>query len=403
MQRIYFICLFLCLTTLAARPAQAQTETVLYSFCSALSCADGIYPKSSLTSYGGNYYGTTYTGGVNGEGTVFELSPNGSGGWNETVLYNFSEGTDGANPLASVIFDSVGNLYGTMPHGGAYGYGVVFELSPVGASWTETVLYNFCSQADCADGEYPVNTLIMDPAGNLYGVTNQGGSTGAGTVFELSPAGGNWTEQVLYSPGSTTGYGINAGLTMDAAGNIFGATWSTVFELSPNGKGAWNPTVIHIFDGGAKDGMGAAGTPVLDKDGNLYGTTIYGATKNLGTVYKLSPVTKGKKKGTWTVKILHSFKGGLKDGYYPVAGIVFDAAGDIYGTTEYGGKYSDGAVFELVANGKGSYKEKVLWSFNGTDGGYPYDSPILDSSGNLYGTTYDGGSHGAGVVYEVTP
>jgi uncharacterized repeat protein (TIGR03803 family) len=290
-----------------------------------------------------------------------------------------------------------------MPHGGAYGYGVVFELSPVGASWTETVLYNFCSQADCADGEYPVNTLIMDPAGNLYGVTNQGGSTGAGTVFELSPAGGNWTEQVLYSPGSTTGYGINAGLTMDAAGNIFGATWSTVFELSPNGKGAWNPTVIHIFDGGAKDGMGAAGTPVLDKDGNLYGTTIYGATKNLGTVYKLSPVTKGKKKGTWTVKILHSFKGGLKDGYYPVAGIVFDAAGDIYGTTEYGGKYSDGAVFELVANGKGSYKEKVLWSFNGTDGGYPYDSPILDSSGNLYGTTYDGGSHGAGVVYEVTP
>ena len=393
MQRIYFICLFLCLTTLAARPAQAQTETVLYNFCSALSCADGIYPKSSLTSYGGNYYGTTYTGGVNGEGTVFELSPNGSGGWNETVLYNFSEGTDGANPLASVIFDSVGNLYGTMPHGGAYGYGVVFELSPVGASWTETVLYSF---AGGADGAYPFVGVRMDPAGNLYGTTF-GSNFGTPTVFELSPSGGGWTKQVIYSVATSNG----AALTVDAAGNIFGVGYSTAFELSPNGNGGWNPTVIHTFTGSPKDGSDPNGTPVLDQAGNLYGTTSEGGTDDEGTVYKLSPGRKGK----WTERILHSFKGETKDGGYPFGGIVFDAAGNMYGTTSEGGNYGNqGTVFKLVAPvGRGSYREKVLWNFTQTDGGYPYCSLILDSAGNLYGTTYYGGATGSGVVFEVTP
>jgi uncharacterized repeat protein (TIGR03803 family) len=191
---------------------------------------------------------------------------------------------------------------------------------------------------------------------------------------------------------------------MDAAGNIFGASTSTVFELSPNGNGGWNPTVIHTFAGAPKDGYGAAGVPVLDHAGNLYGATYSGGTKNYGTVYKLSPITKGKKKGQWNEKILHSFRSS-KDGANPSAGVVLDAAGNIYGTTYYGGKSGVGTVFELMAPAGTDkyYKEKVLWTFNGTDGMLPYSPPILDSAGNLYGTANEGGSYNAGVVFEVTP
>jgi len=183
---------------------------------------------------------------------------------------------------------------------------------------------------------------------------------------------------------------------MDAAGNIFGATCKTVFELSPNGNGGWNLTVIHTFTGAPNDGDTAWGTPVLDKAGNLYGTTEYGGAKNYGTVYKLSPGENGE----WTEEILYSFMGG-KDGTTPYTGIVFDAAGNIYGTTVYGGASNDGTVYELVALvGTGSYKEKVLWNFNGADGNAPVGL-ILDNTGNLYGTTALGGSSNAGVVFEL--
>jgi uncharacterized repeat protein (TIGR03803 family) len=380
------------LLLIAACPAQAQTETVLYNFKGG---SDGFTPQSRLTSDGvGNLYGTTGFGGL-GYGTVFELSPNGSGGWNETVLYSFTGGADGANPYMSyVLFDNVGNLYGTTYEAGSYGYGTVFELSPVGTSWTETVLYSFAGGADDAN---PLNGLITDSAGNLYGRTYESGG-GNGVIFALSKSGSVWTKQVIYD--GAPGY---AGLTMDTAGNIFGVTGDIVFELSPNGHGGWNPTVIHTFAGGPKDGLVAEGTPVLDKDGNLYGTTLGGGSKNNGTVYELSPVKKGKNKGKWTERILHSFRGGNKDGSEPFAGIVFDAVGNIYGTTEIAGNSLAGTVYELVAPvGKGGYKEKVLWKFNNTDGYEPVDSLILDSAGNLYGTA-SGGSSGNGVVFEVTP
>jgi uncharacterized repeat protein (TIGR03803 family) len=162
------------LLLIADLPAQAQTETVLYTFCpSSYICSDGSGPGyGALTSDGaGSFYGTTANGGLFDLGTVFQLSPNGSGGWNETVLYSFSGpalgGGDGASPFSSVIFDSAGSLYGTTQWGGASGVGVVFELSPVGGSWTETVLYNFCSAPNCTDGAYPMSGLIFDPAGNL--------------------------------------------------------------------------------------------------------------------------------------------------------------------------------------------------------------------------------------------
>jgi uncharacterized repeat protein (TIGR03803 family) len=363
---------------------------VLYSFTGG---SDGANPQSRLTfDAAGNLYGTTYSGGLWGYGTVFELSPNGNGGWNETVLYSFTGGADGANPVWSyVMFDSVGNLYGTAYSGGANGYGVVFELSPVGTSWTETVLYSFAAGAD---GANPANGLIMDPAGNLYGKTLYG-AYGDGIVFELSPSGGSWTEQVIYAAETEA---TNAGLTMDAAGNIYGTTYSTVFELSPNGRGGWNPIVIHTFAGAPKDGIDAEGTPVLDQAGNLYGTTYSGGIGRFGyyygTIYKLSPGKKGK----WREEILHSFEMG---GDNPIAGIVFDTAGNIYFTTPFGGQYAYivGAVWELVAANK--YHLKLLKNLSQDP--QPLGSLILDSAGKLYGTTSNGGSSGYGTVFEVNP
>jgi len=387
------------LLTIAARAVQAQTETVLYSFCSQPNCTDGAQPNSSLTFDGaGNLYGTTWDGGL-GSGTVFELSPSDGGGWNQIVLYAFTGGVDGGVPeFSPVIFDGVGNLYGTAFLGGAYNEGVVFELSSTGETWTETVPYSFPGGADSAG---PITGLTVDPAGNLYGATNDSPNSPTSVVYELSPSRTGWTEQALYNespPGS-------AGPTLDTAGNIFCGTFSAVVELSPNGDGGWTPTVLHTFPGKPKDGSGPLFTPVLDNAGNVYDTTFGGGAKGYGTVFKLTPITRAKnKKVDWQQKILHSFKGGKKDGSGPWAGIVLDASGNIYGTTTDGGQYGLGTVFELVAPvGEGPYTEKILWSFNGTDGADPLGDLILDSAGNLYGTTFRGGSSGAGVVFEVTP
>jgi len=378
------------LLLMGARAVRAQTETVLWNFCSVGNCSDGIGPGGLTSDGAGNFYGMTVQGGEYDGGTAFELSPNGSGGWNETVLWNFN-GADGVFPTGSLIFDSLGNIYGTTFTGGANGYGVVFELSPTGASWTETVLYNFCSQSGCADGAYPESGVIIDRAGNLYGTTTGLGAGGQGTVFELSPSPGGWTYQVIYN-GCCKNDSSFTGLTMDAAGNIFGVGHRAIFELSPNGNGGWNPTVLYSFSIPQQP----TSALTLDQAGNLYGAAAGGSEK-VGRIYKLSLGESGK----WKIKNLYSFKGGT-DGSGPVyGGIVFDAAGNIYGTTVAGGEYGDGTVYELAVH-KGSYKEKVLWSFNGTDGYQPGDSLILDSAGNLYGAT-GGGTNDAGVAFEVTP
>jgi len=387
------------LLLIASRPAQAQTETVLYNFTG----SDGYEPQSSLVSDGaGNLYGTTLLGGLGcpgnqlGCGVVFEISPNGSGGWNETMLHSFSGPPDGANPfLAPMILDKAGNLYGTTEFGGTYNYGAVFELSPAGTSWTMTILYSFSSYND---GVHPAAGLIMDAAGNLYGITSEYQSPGS--VFELSPSDSGWTYTVIY------GVPTWGGLAMDSAGNIFGYTGSgsgTVFELSPNGNGGWNPAVIHTFTGAPDDGSGPEGNLVLDQAGNLYGATYYGGARNSGTVFRLIRPTKKWQRGEWKEQILRSFGNG-KDGSNPYAGIVFDAEGNIYGTTNGGGELNDGTVFELAAQAdKNWYKEKVLWSFDGPDGFWPRSAPVLGREGNLYGTTVFGGSSNDGVVFEVTP
>jgi uncharacterized repeat protein (TIGR03803 family) len=391
------------LLLIVGRPTWARTETVLYTFTGPYD-RDGSGPQCRLTPDGaGNFYGTTVGGGLWGYGTVFEVSPNAAGGWNETVLYSFTGGTDGAYPLFSdLIFDNAGNLYGTTFYGGAFGYGqsgygVVFQLKRVGTSWIESVVHNF---AGGDGGAYPVNGVVMGPTGNLYGTTlNSPVDDGTdGTVYELKPVGVGWTEKVIYQ-GTRFGF---AGLTIGATGDIFGVEPASVFELSPTGDGGWTATVIHLFSGAPNDGGEAEGSLVLDKAGNLYGTTAFGGANDSGTVYKLSP----DKKGKWTETILYSFKdiykSGRKDGFKPITGIVFDAARNIYGTTVFGGQYNNGTVFKLMAPvDSGRYKEKILHSFNTLDGQLPSGSLILDSAGSLYGTTFEGGSSDAGVVFEV--
>lgn len=382
---------------MASRPAQAQTEHVLYSFTGT---SDGSLPTSSLTltQNNGNFYGTTSSGGL-GFGTVFELSPNGTGGYTETTLYSFcpvAGCADGQNPTYSnVIFDAAGNLYGTAFGGGANGLGVVFELINSGGTWTESVLHSF---ANAPDGANPENGLIMDPAGNLYGIATIGGTgNGKGCVYELSPSGSGWTEKVLYDISST-----HSALTLAPKGNIiYGTSYGTIFELTQNSSGVWVPTVLFTFNSAdsATEGSNPVGTLVLDSAGNLYGTTLTGGANNVGAVFKLTPATTGQ----WTETLLFSFGGNAQFGpnaATPIAGVIMDARGNIYGTTKAGGVKNAGTVYELAVAAKGAYKEHIVFSFTGENGAQPKSSLIMDSSGYLYGTTYGGGANGEGAVFE---
>jgi uncharacterized repeat protein (TIGR03803 family) len=374
------------LALLLAPSAHAQTETVLYNFANP---RDGANPESNLTPNGaGNFYGTTVNGGQYGMGSVFELSPNGSGGYIESIIYSFcsqSGCSDGANPtLAGVVFDPLGNLYGTTWAGGTENVGTVFQLAPTGDGWTESVIHNFLH--NLVDGYNPSSGVIIDSSGNLFGATFNGGE-GDGSVYEVSPSGSGWTESVIYDACIQW-----AGVTMDGHGNLFGAGCQTLFELSPNG-GGWTANLIHFFEGG-KDGFNPTSAPVLDSYGSVYGTAT-GGVKNAGVVYKFTLAKKG-----WKEKLIYSFKDG-KDGNDPWAGVTLDACGNVFGTTYKGGKYGLGTVYELAVNGN-RYTRKILWSFNGIDGANPYAAVLLDAN-NVYGTTYQGGSQNIGTVFEVTP
>jgi uncharacterized repeat protein (TIGR03803 family) len=351
---------------------------------------------------------------------------------NEKVLHSFnfnsfnSSGRDGSFPLAGLIFDSAGNLYGTTSFGGIYGGGTVFELTPTAdGGWTEKVLHNFSNNG--SDGFWPTGGLAFDAAGNLYGTTYLGGSYycyggyKCGTVFELTrTTGGDWTEKVLHSFNGTDGSYVQAGLIIDSAGNLYGTTYGggtygdgTVFELTPNSHVAdrgWTEKVLHNFNNDGTDGVYPYAGLIIDASGNLYGTTSYGGTYDCydddgyhcGTVFELTPMAGG----VWKEKVLHSFGNGT-DAAYPYGGLAFDAAGNLYGTTYGGGTYSDGTVFELTPNSHvadGGWTEEVLHSFGtGTDAAYPHGGLIIDAAGNLYGMTYRGGFYGYGTVFELTP
>jgi uncharacterized repeat protein (TIGR03803 family) len=384
---------------LGARFAQAQTITDIYD---PQQNGDGPGTGSLaalVRDSAGNLYGTTFNGGINA-GSVFEVSPDGNGGWTGKIIYTFTGGADGGEPgYGPLLLDSAGNLFGTTTFGGANGLGTVFELSPSGGGWTETVLYSFTG------GQYnydPINGLVMDSAGNLYGTTLNtiGGTIYGGAVFELSRSGGGWTEQIIYAYPQ----GNYSGLAIDYAGNLYGigstGNRPTVFELSQGPLGNWIPKVLYTF-GITKPGYGPQGTLVLDKALNLYGT-IRGHGTSFGSVYKLTPPNRRNSKREWSKKTLYLFKGGT-DGADPFAGVTLDNFGNVYGTTLSGGNHNYGTVYELFNFGNGSYGEAVLASVGDAGGVNPFGGVIRDPAGNIYGTTAFVGRGNLGNVYQVTP
>jgi uncharacterized repeat protein (TIGR03803 family) len=385
-------------------------KTVLYNFTGG---AGGGYPFTGLIfDQSGALYGTTAQGGAGcalekkGCGTVFKLSPPpkrckiGGGPddpcrfWTETVLHSFT-GADGSLPVAGVIFDQSGALYGTTAQGGAgcalekKGCGTVFNLTPpatAGAAWTETLLHSFTGGAD---GAYPRGGLIFDKTGALYGTTFDGGTSrlcvgGCGTVFKLTPP-----KRCIIGGGR------------DALSSC-----------------SWTEAVLHSFTGVGDGAYPDHGSLIFDKTGALYGTTLMGGTGCsvvddivCGTVFKLSPpATAG---GAWTETLLHSFTGGA-DGSAPGGGLIFDQSGALYGTTSGGGAWDFGTVFKLARpNASGVWTETVLHSFTGgADGASPGAGGglIFDQSGTLYGTTAGGGTGcapttgvGCGTVFKLIP
>ena len=378
-------------------------ETVLHSFAGG---AAGSGPVGIVGDGQGNFYGATATGGagvIPGCGVVFKFDASGQ----ETVLYTFTSSPDGCNPSASVIRDSAGNLYGVTTDGGAYDQGAVYKLD---SSGHETILYSFTGHAD---GGNPEAGLVLDQSGNLYGTTYNGGAVGhacsvpqgCGVVFQIDPSG---DETVLYTfTGGPDGSNPAAPLILDAAGDLYGTTENggtlqdgVVFALDR----ARTETVLHDFKGA--DGAHPQGGLLLDAAGNLYGTTNMGGNSQglcigvtCGTVFKLAP------DGNETV--LHSFV--KTDGSFPLAGVTADPAGNLYGTTQTGGQTGRGVVFELNTAGQ----ETVLYNFpTGKDPAGPESGVVFDAAGNLYGTTYGGGDTrcqghsvdaGCGTVYKVDP
>jgi uncharacterized repeat protein (TIGR03803 family) len=390
---------------------------------------DGNAPLAGLIfDQAGNLYGTTVYGGhANSGGAVFQLTPDQNGRWTESVLYSFCSLTncaDGGAPQAGLIFDQAGNLFGTTIAGGLYGNGAVFQLTPnQNGGWTESALYSFCSLANCADGADPQAGLTFDQAGNLFGTTAGGGAhNGSGTVFKLTPnQNGGWTESVLYRfcslANCADGASPFAGLIFDQAGNLYGTTGyggahgvygvgGTVFKLTPNQNGRWTEHVLYSFCSrpGCVDGVQPFAGLIFDQAGNLYGTTEYGgaaySNNASGTVFKLIR----NQNGGWTESVLYSFCSRLNctDGSYPQAGLIFDQAGNLCGTNA-GGGHGYGTVFQLTPNQNGGWTEHVLHAFMDQPGALSAAGLILDQAGNLYGTTSGDGSTTFGSVFEITP
>ena len=313
----------------------------------------------------------------------------------ENVFYSFVNSPDGANPrFVTPVLDAKGNLYGTTNYGGAYNYGTVFKVTPSGE---ETILHSF--DPNGTDGAYPWAGLVRDAKGNLYGTTVEGGTDVIdGTVFKLTRTRKGWAETILHSFGASgDGSQPYSVLTLDKTGNLYGTTnvggaYSYGTVFELTPSGT--ETILWSFGNGT-DGANPLAGVVRDAKGNLYGTTEYGGTYNKGIVFELTP--------SGTEKVLWNFGGGT-DGANPYGGVIRDAKGNLYGTTANGGVYGDGTVFEVTRSGM----ETILHSFdnNDIDGFNPYAGLVMDKkTGNLYGTTISGGGTGssAGVVFELTP
>jgi uncharacterized repeat protein (TIGR03803 family) len=398
--------------------AQAQFQ-VIHTFTDG---ADGAFPIAGLTIQGGSLYGTAMDGGTHGMGTVYRLQHRGTS-WTFSPLYSFTGG-DGRNPRARVVFGPDGAIYGTTLRGGTGSHGTVFKLRP-GPSvppalltpWDETVLYSFTGGADGAAPQF--GDVNFDHAGNMYGTTARGGVYDGGVVWELTPPGIWGTETVLHTfTNSADGGSPFNGVIFDDAGNLYGTTLSggqfpyygTAFQLMPVGP-LWMERVLYSFQDGSDGAYPTAGL-LFDQAGNLYGATPTGSgSTSGGAVLELSPP------GAWmTLTVLYSFTAS-GSGFCPapnfpgpVATLVMDGAGSLYGTTCAEGAHGYGNVFKLTfSNGVWSYHD--IYDFTGgSDGAYPTGSVLIDTGGNLYGTALEGGLVGAGscdgsgcgVVWEIT-
>jgi uncharacterized repeat protein (TIGR03803 family) len=421
------LCVALLATAFAlALPAQAQTFAVLHNFTGG---GDGANPYAGVTAdRAGNLYGTAAAGGHLGYGDVFKLTHSGSS-WTLNPIYSFQgfASGDGAGPLARVIFGPDGALYGTTDEGGTGdgGTGTVFRLTPQATAcktslcaWSETVLHSF--QGGHSDGSGPgYGDVAFDAAGNLYDTTIYGGGgegscndSTCGTVYEVSPVAGGWSEHVIYdfpgAGGGAPGFWPYNGVILDSSGNVYGAvTWisGSVYELTPVQRG-WSPATLYLFPGAPSAG-GPVGGLVFDHSGNLYGTACCGGPGGGGSVFELAPSG-----GTWTFTTLYSFNySGSNTSPGPTSTLTMDASGALYGNTYAEGAYGYGNIFKLTPS-QGGWTYTSLHDFTGgSDGGYPWGQVILDPNGNVYGTTTAGGSTvgscyqnlGCGVVFEITP
>jgi len=369
---------------LVVQTVEAQSYTLLHSF--GVRQSDGVLPETGLIlDSAGNLYGTTAVGGSHGDGIVFKLDRSGK----ETILHDFRHGRDDGDWPVGLLRDAAGNFYGATYQGGAYFSGTVFKLD---ANGVEIVLHSLGGR-----GDHPLAGVVRDAAGNLYGTASLGGNPacngGCGIVFKVNTSG---KELLLHGfTGSPDGRFPAADLIRDKAGNLYGTTLEggggagIVFKLGPKGF----ETVLYHFTVLA-NGEGPSGGLVRDASGNFYGVTAVGGdpTCSCGVVYKLD------KSGTLTV--LYRFKGG-SDGYRPIGTLVRDPAGNLYGATAGGGSTNNGTVFKLDTNGV----ETILHSFAGfpSDGSGPLAGLARDSAGNLYGTTYQGGTNNGGTAFKLTP
>jgi uncharacterized repeat protein (TIGR03803 family) len=388
---------------LSVTTAMATTTNVIFSFEE----DEGEYADTDLdTDIAGNIYGTTVLGGDFGSGTVFQLSPT-PNGWVHTVLYSFTGGADGGEPYKGVSVDSQGNLYGTAVTGGSGncegGCGVVYKLINTGGTWTQKVVHAFTGGHD---GSGAGARVTVDPAGNIYGMTPTGGAYGLGTIYKTrAGAAGSMAFQVIHAfTGGTDGASGSAGRMILRDGHLYGAATTggsygsgVVFELTPRTLGQWDFKTIYTFQG-QPDGSFPYGALLFDAAGNIYGTTYYGGASGIGAVYKLSPQAVGE----WTETVLYSFQEGA-DGNSPISNLVFDKTGNLYGTTSEGGLGS-GVIFKLAPAGGGVWTETVVHAFAGPpDGGFSYNGMVVDAFGNFYGATVHGGENDDGCVYQFTP
>jgi uncharacterized repeat protein (TIGR03803 family) len=386
-------------------PARATTTDVIYSFAGD---EDGEYTDTDLVmDASGNIYGTSVQGGDFGSGTVWRLSPSGSA-WVHTVLYSFTGAADGGEPYKGVTLDAEGNLYGTAVTGGSGscegGCGVAYKLTNTGGTWTQAVIHAFTGGDD---GSGPGAGLTIGDDGDVYGMAPTGGALGLGTIYRMHPKkSGKWALDVIHTfTGGADGIGGSAGRLVFRGRHLYGAATAggvngqgTVYELTPARTGEWGFRTIYSFKG-QPDGGFPYGGLLFDALGNLYGTTYYAGANGLGCVYQLAP----RHGGEWKEAVLYSFKGG-SDGEGSIGNLVFDQTGNLYGTTSEGGTSGDGVIFMLAPLSRHKWHETVVHSFAGPpDGAFAYNGMVGDGAGNFYGATVHGGADDEGAIYAFTP